>query len=111
MFKSASDSLQPAFANPLQRVAIALNDEAGPVIVVGHSDNVPIRSARFPSNMHLSLARAESVMNTIAFDLQDPSRLSAEGRADKDPIADNSTNSGRATNRRIEILLVQGAEQ
>jgi len=111
MFKSASDSLQPAFASPLQRVAVALNDEAGPVIIVGHSDNVPIRSARFPSNMHLSLARAESVMNTIAFDLQDPSRLSAEGRADKDPIADNSPKSGRAANRRIEILLVQGEEQ
>lgn len=107
MFGSGSDALQPAFAMPLERVATALNDEPGPVIIVGHSDSVPIRSARFPSNMHLSLARAESVMKSIAKELKDPSRLSAEGRAAKDPIASNKTAEGRAKNRRIEIVLVR----
>ncbi len=107
MFGSGSDELQDAFKGPIQQVATALNDEPGPVIIVGHSDNVPIRSSRFPSNMHLSLARAKSVMNSIALTLTDPSRLSAEGRADKQPIADNATREGRARNRRIEILLVQ----
>ncbi len=111
MFKSGSDKLQHAFDEPLRRVARALNDQPGPVIVVGHSDNVPIRSSRFPSNMALSLARARSVMNTIAETLDDPGRLTAEGRADKDPIADNSTRAGRALNRRIEIVLVQGDDQ
>ena len=42
--------------------------------------------------------------------MTDPDRLSAEGRADKEPIADNSTRAGRAKNRRIEILLVQEVE-
>lgn len=107
MFGSGSDALQPEFDMPLQRVATALNDEPGPVIIVGHSDSVPIRSARFPSNMHLSLARAESVMKSIAKELKDPSRLSAEGRAAKDPIASNKTAEGRAKNRRIEIVLVR----
>ncbi|GGE53915.1 type VI secretion system protein TssL, long form [Actibacterium pelagium] len=110
MFGSGSDELQDKFKGPIQRVATALNDQPGPVIIAGHSDNVPIRSSRFPSNMHLSLARAKSVMNSIAANLNDPSRLSAEGRADKQPIADNATREGRARNRRIEILLVQENE-
>ncbi len=107
MFGSGSDNLQPSFEAPIQRVAKALNDEPGPVIIVGHSDNIPIRSGRFKSNMHLSLARAKSVMNSIAGTLEDSSRLTAEGRAEKEPIADNGTREGRAKNRRIEVLLVQ----
>ncbi|MGD1881958.1 MAG: type IVB secretion system protein IcmH/DotU [Paracoccaceae bacterium] len=107
MFGSGSDQLQEQFRIPLERVADALNDQPGPVIIVGHSDNVPIRSSRFPSNMHLSLARAKSVMEKVAATLTDPSRLTAEGRADKDPIASNDTAEGRATNRRIEVVLVR----
>ncbi|AVO37678.1 type IVB secretion system protein IcmH/DotU [Pukyongiella litopenaei] len=107
MFGSGSDTLQKDFVARIDRVAKSLNDEPGPVIVVGHSDNVPIRSSRFPSNMALSLARARSVMEGMARVMDDPSRLSAEGRADKEPIADNATRDGRAKNRRIEVLLVQ----
>ncbi len=107
MFRPASDSLTDAFVDPIARVANALNDEPGPVIITGHSDNIPIKSSRFPSNMHLSLARAKSVMASMSKTLKDPSRLSAEGRAENEPIADNSTREGRAQNRRIEVLLVQ----
>ncbi|NIZ15313.1 type VI secretion system protein TssL, long form [Phaeobacter sp. HF9A] len=111
MFGSGSDQLKSAFDDPIDRLSEALSDEPGKVIVVGHSDNVPIRSARFPSNMALSLARAKSVMARMAKELSDPSRLSAEGRADQDPIADNSTREGRAKNRRIEVLLVQEVQE
>lgn len=107
MFGSGSDSLTDSFIEPIKRVADALNDEPGPVIITGHSDNVPIRSSRFPSNMHLSLARAKSVMASMAKTLSNPDRLSAEGRAESEPIADNGTREGRAKNRRIEVLLVQ----
>lgn len=107
MFASGSAQLTDRFQVPVARVAAALEDTTGPVIVVGHSDNVPIRSAKFPSNLALSLARAESVLETIASQLADPARLSAEGRADKDPIATNQTPEGRAQNRRIEIVLVR----
>jgi type VI secretion system protein ImpK len=79
------------------------------VIVAGHSDNVPIKTARFPSNTHLSLARAESVMRQFATSVEDPSRLSAEGRAEKEPIAPNDTAEGRARNRRIEVILVKAS--
>lgn len=107
MFGSGSDRLSQKFRAPVDRVAKALNDEPGPVIIAGHSDNVPIRSSRFPSNMALSLARAKSVMERMSSALDDPARLSAEGRADKEPIADNGTREGRARNRRIEVLLVR----
>lgn len=111
MFGSGSDALQPGFAEPLARVAAALNDQPGPVIVAGHSDSVPIRTALFPSNLHLSLARAETVMKTLAPQLAQPGRLSAEGRAAAQPIASNDTPEGKARNRRIEVILVkEGAE-
>jgi len=107
MFGSGSDVLAEEFHSPLEKVANALDDTAGPIIIVGHSDNIPIRSSRFPSNQALSLARAESVMRKLADRINDPDRLSAEGVADKDPIADNGTREGRAKNRRIEIVLVR----
>ena len=46
-------------------------------------------------------------MRTLVLALEDPRRLSAEGRADKEPIADNATREGRATNRRIEVVLIR----
>lgn len=107
MFASGAATLKEEFDVPLDRVTAALDETQGPIIVAGHSDNVPIRSARFPSNLALSLARAESVMQRIAEDLDDPSRLKAEGRADREPIAPNDTAEGRAQNRRIEIVLVR----
>lgn len=111
MFRPGSDSLQDKFQKPLSRVAEALDNTEGPVIVVGHSDSVPISTARFPSNMALSLARAETVRKTLAGQVDNPDRLSAEGRSDKEPIATNETAEGRAQNRRIEIVLVkQGTE-
>jgi type VI secretion system protein ImpK len=89
------------------RIAEALNEEEGKVIIAGHSDNIPIKTARFPSNLHLSLKRAESVMNKIADTLTEQGRMTAEGRSDKDPIADNSTKEGRAVNRRIEVIIMK----
>jgi type VI secretion system protein ImpK len=109
MFASASDRLEPVFAPKIDRITEALNAERGLVIVVGHTDNVPTSTARWPSNMALSLARAKTVMAKMAEKMDDPARLSAEGRADSDPIADNATREGRAANRRIEILLVREA--
>tara|TARA_B100000767_G_scaffold198826_1_gene185738 strand:- start:389 stop:1840 length:1452 start_codon:yes stop_codon:yes gene_type:complete len=107
MFGSASDALMPNFKTPLSRVAKALDATEGAVIIVGHSDSSPINSARFKSNQALSLARAESVRKSIASNMDDPARLRAEGRSDKEPIASNKTRVGRATNRRIEIVLMR----
>lgn len=107
MFASASDRLDPRFESIMERVATALDDEPGRIIVAGHSDNIPISTARFPSNLQLSLARAKSVMALISATLTDKDRITAEGRADKEPIASNDTPAGRAKNRRIEVILVK----
>jgi type VI secretion system protein ImpK len=63
---------------------------------------------RFPSNWHLSLARAESVLKLLAQSVRDSGRLSAEGRAANEPIAANDTPAGRELNRRIEVILMKG---
>ena len=107
MFGSGSDKMQAKYVASMPQVAAALNDTSGPIIIVGHSDNEPISSSRFPSNQHLSLARAEAVMKRLASEINDQGRLTAEGVADKFPIADNGTRAGRAKNRRIEIVLVR----
>jgi type VI secretion system protein ImpK len=87
------------------RIAAALNQVPGQVVVSGHTDNAPIRSLRFPSNWHLSKDRAASVKALLQASVP-AARLTAEGRADTEPVADNGSAEGRARNRRVEIVLL-----
>lgn len=87
-----------------ERIGKALHGVPGPVLIAGHTDNQPIRSLRFPSNWHLSKDRAASVKALLAAAVK-PERLTAEGRADTEPLADNASAEGRAKNRRVEITL------
>ncbi len=108
MFEPGSADVA-ARATPLfGRIAAALQQVPGRVAVVGHSDNQAIRSLRFPSNWHLSLARAQSVRQLLGQTVEG-SRLAAEGRADSEPVADNATAEGRARNRRVDIVLTVAA--
>ncbi|MGQ0565405.1 MAG: type IVB secretion system protein IcmH/DotU [Gemmobacter sp.] len=115
MFGSGSDKLADGYDARIERLAKALADRPGKIVIVGHSDNQPIKTARFPSNQHLSLARAESVMKSMANHL-DSARLTAEGRAETQQLGDekteegrafNNSREGRAENRRIEIILLK----
>ncbi|MFT8247008.1 type VI secretion system protein TssL, long form [Roseomonas sp. BN140053] len=109
MFASASSTLDQRFVPLLNRIGEALRDEPGAVQVLGHSDNQPIRSVRFPSNFHLSQARAQSAEDVIQRATGgDPARFRVEGRGDAEPIADNATPQGREENRRIEIIVMNG---
>lgn len=107
MFRSGSASVEDGYLPLLQRVAAALQEEPGQVIVAGHTDNVPIHTLRFPSNWHLSMARADAVLKILADRGVAPARLTAEGRADSEPIASNDTAEGRNANRRIELILMK----
>ncbi len=107
MFPSGRDQVTDAYLPTIRRIGAALEDEPGAVLVAGHSDNDPIRTARFPSNWHLSQARAEAVARLLADSLSDDGRLTAEGRADNEPIASNDTTAGKAENRRIEVILIK----
>ena len=86
------------------RIAQALNEVPGQVLITGHTDNQPIRSLRYPSNWHLSEDRANAVRQLLSATVK-PERLRAEGRADSEPVDDNATPAGRARNRRVEITL------
>lgn len=108
MFGAGSADLARDITPLLGRIGAALASLPGRVRVSGHSDNEPIRSLRFPSNWHLSKARAESVRDLLAASVK-PERLVAEGRAESEPIDDNATAAGRARNRRVEITLTAAA--
>jgi type VI secretion system protein ImpK len=105
MFPSGSATLNTAFLPLMARIGEALKTERGPVLVIGHSDNQPIRTVAFPSNFHLSAARAEAARVAILRSLGEPARITSEGRADTEPVAENTTPDGREANRRIEVLL------
>ena len=79
--------------------------------VAGHTDTVPIRTARYKTNWDLSAARAVNVVRFMTQNGMDPRRLSAAGYGPYDPVGDNATDSGRALNRRIEITLIPSIEE
>jgi type VI secretion system protein ImpK len=108
LFEPGSAELAARSRPVFERVGAALNQVPGVVVISGHTDDQPIRSVRFPSNWHLSKDRAVSVKTLLAAFVK-PERLSSEGRADTEPIADNGTPEGRARNRRVEIMLAASA--
>lgn len=111
LFRPASASVDDAVLPLMKRIAEALNAVEGNILITGHTDSQPIRSARFPSNWHLSQERAQSVQALLAQTVQ-PARMRAEGRADAEPVAGNATPADRARNRRVEITLyVAGASR
>lgn len=74
--------------------------------VEGHTDNVPISTARFPSNWELASARAMTVLREMIGAGMPPDRVSAASFGETKPVQPNTTPEGKARNRRIEIVLV-----
>jgi type VI secretion system protein ImpK len=109
LFASGSSRLDAALHPVIERVAGALDGLPGSIVVTGHTDDVPIRTARYPSNWELSTERARSVVTLMAAKLRQPARLRAEGLADSDPLAPNDATANRAKNRRVEIILRSGS--
>jgi type VI secretion system protein ImpK len=105
MFASGSATVASAYVRLLERIGEALKAEQGPVTVDGYTDNQPIHTVQFPSNFQLSQSRAEAARAIIVRALGDSGRVSAQGHADADPLAPNTTPAGRDQNRRIEVVL------
>ncbi|CAH1660509.1 Outer membrane protein ImpK/VasF, OmpA/MotB domain [Hyphomicrobiales bacterium] len=105
LFEPGQAAVRAEFQPLIERIATVLEQEGGAVKVVGHTDNVPIRTARFPSNVELSQARAKAVGDMLRSKLSKPDRISFEGKGADTPIAPNTTAEGRAQNRRVEILI------
>jgi type VI secretion system protein ImpK len=106
-FEPASAEVSARVLPLLDRIAQELQRTPGQILVTGHTDSQPIRSIRYPSNWHLSQARAQSVKETLSIKVK-PERIRAEGLADTKPVAENGTPAGRARNRRVEITLRLG---
>lgn len=107
MFGSGQATLNPSYLPLLQRIAAALHDERGDVLINGYTDNQPIQTVQFPSNFQLSQARADAVAKVIVAGIGSPGRVRAVGKGDADPIAPNTTAEGRQQNRRTEIVLLK----
>jgi type VI secretion system protein ImpK len=105
MFASGSATVEPKFVPLLTRIGADLEGEKGTIQVIGYTDNQPIHTIQFPSNFQLSAARADAAKAILSGQLSDPSRITAEGRGEADPLNKNSTPEEREQNRRIEITL------
>jgi len=90
----------------LYRVADVLKKEDQPIEVEGHTDDVPIKTAQFPSNWELSSARASSVIRMLIDNGVPAQRLVVVGLASNQPLVPNDSVENRAKNRRVTITIV-----
>jgi type VI secretion system protein ImpK len=108
MFESGQAIVLPPFKPIAQRIGQLIENESGPVRIVGHTDNQPLNPLnRFKDNQQLSVERARAVAALITPILTHADRLVAEGRGPDEPIDDNRSASGRAKNRRVEFLITR----
>jgi type VI secretion system protein ImpK len=106
LFRPGQDQVLESFEPIIPRIAASLDKEPGAIKVIGHTDSTPIRNnIRFPSNWHLSVARAKTVGQRLAEFLSQPNRIQTEGKGAEMPIESNDTREGRARNRRVEIRI------
>jgi chemotaxis protein MotB len=106
LFKSGSDQVDPKGKEALQKLAIVLNSNPDiNVNIEGHTDIIPIKG-KFADNWALSVSRATSIVRILTVDYGvNPHKVIASGRGEYFPIESNSSDAGRARNRRTEIIL------
>lgn len=107
LFKSGSVTVEKKGKEALELLANVLNNNPDiDVLIEGHTDNVPIKTAVFKDNWDLSAIRATSIVRILTTDYNiEPTRLTAAGRGEFTPRASNETPEGRASNRRTDIIL------
>lgn len=106
LFTPGSVTINESFEPVITKIARALEATDGRILVSGYTDDLPIFTSKYPSNWHLSLARANAMADALAAGGQLHGRLWPEGRGEADPIAANDTAENRALNRRVEIDLL-----
>ncbi|MCL5041903.1 MAG: flagellar motor protein MotB [Gammaproteobacteria bacterium] len=105
-FPSGSADMTLEFEDMLLKISDVLARIPGEITVEGHTDDIPISTARFRSNWDLSAARASSVANTLLHTgAVEPNRLRVQGYAETRPRASNDFPDTRALNRRVEIII------
>lgn len=105
-FPSGGVELSPNEEPLVGRIGDALDAERGPILVIGHTDNVPVGpGSPLGDNLTISVERARSAAEMLRRHVEAPSRVQFEGRGENDPIASNGTAAGRARNRRVEFQV------
>ena len=112
LYDSASAKVKPQAQQLAKEIGLFLaNEKPRYVQISGHTDNRPIRSKEFPSNWELSTMRSLNFMKIILDNNKlEPSLFSSTGYGEYRPIASNATESGRASNRRVEVLILPNYE-
>ncbi|MBC3412706.1 MULTISPECIES: flagellar motor protein MotD [Pseudomonas] len=94
----------------IEKVANILKPFANPVHVEGFTDNLPIRTAQYPTNWELSSARAASIVRLLAMEGVNPGRMASVGYGEYQPVTTNDTAEGRARNRRVVLVISRNLE-
>jgi chemotaxis protein MotB len=113
LYQSASYQISPKADTILSKVAKIIKDYSNyDVLVEGNTDNVPIVQPNIRNNWDLSCLRASSVVQALqnTFGV-DPKRLTAGGRGEYNPVADNSSDFGKSQNRRTQIIITPKLDQ
>ncbi|MFT5133614.1 MAG: chemotaxis protein MotB [Gammaproteobacteria bacterium] len=111
-FPSGSASFRVDFLPVIIKLRGELKSIEGQLRIAGHTDNVPINTARFRSNWELSASRSVTVAHELLKnDELDRKRIVVEGHGDSHPLAPNDSAANRASNRRVELTIVQGEDQ
>lgn len=113
LYKSGNYQISPNAGSILSKVAKVINDYSNyDVLVEGNTDNVPISQPNIRNNWDLSCLRASSVVQELQNTYKvDPKRLTAGGRGEFNPIADNSSESGKSQNRRTQVIITPKLDQ
>lgn len=107
LFTSGSADTSEQAQKIFDEIADILKDYSNPVQVEGFTDNIPIKSVKYPTNWELSTARASAIVKYLASKGIAPERLSAVGYGEYQPAAANDTEQGRAQNRRVTIMVAK----
>lgn len=107
LFSSGSADISEQARKIFDEIAVILSVYSNPVQVEGFTDNIPINSAKYPTNWELSTARASAIVKHLALQGVAPERLSAVGYGEYQPIASNVSEQGRAQNRRVAIMVAK----
>jgi chemotaxis protein MotB len=107
LFSSGSADTSEQARKIFDEIAAILGSYSNPVQVEGFTDNVPINSAKYPTNWELSTARASAIVKHLASKGVAPERLSAVGYGEYQPVAPNDSEQGRAQNRRVTIMIAK----
>ena len=106
-FPSGDDTIDPGTFETLNKIAALFKNSPNPIRLEGHTDSIPIHTARFRSNYELSCARGISMLEMLSTKYGIPhERLAVVGYAETVPKASNDTEEGRARNRRVDIVIL-----